>query len=108
MFPPLTLGPLSPLQVLGMDERSSITLYGILPALTVLLLVGRRIAQIGKRDNGLPPGPPTVPVLGNIHVHPLTDIHLQLVANMGLFVKFSLRCHLGTPNGPNVMGRFSR
>lgn len=26
-----------------------------------------RLLQIGKRPSGLPPGPPTLPVLGNLH-----------------------------------------
>lgn len=33
--------------------------------------------QIGHRPKGLPPGPPTLPILGNIHLFPSRDVHLQ-------------------------------
>lgn len=33
--------------------------------------------RVGRRPKGLPPGPPTIPVLGNIHLFPKRDVHLQ-------------------------------
>ncbi len=47
-----------------------------------LLLVGVallviRLLRVGRRPNGYPPGPPTVPILGNIHQMPLRDAHKQ-------------------------------
>ncbi|KAF8608239.1 cytochrome P450 [Ceratobasidium sp. AG-I] len=33
---------------------------------------------IGKRETHLPPGPPTAPLLGNLHVFPKTEAHLKL------------------------------
>ncbi|KIW01166.1 uncharacterized protein PV09_07451 [Verruconis gallopava] len=41
------------------------------------LLVVYWLSQIGKRPADYPPGPPTVPVLGNIHLMPDVDIHGQ-------------------------------
>ncbi|KAH8882222.1 cytochrome P450 [Thozetella sp. PMI_491] len=35
------------------------------------------LSQIGRRPANYPPGPPTVPVLGNIHLMPEADIHGQ-------------------------------
>ncbi|CUA66986.1 O-methylsterigmatocystin oxidoreductase [Rhizoctonia solani] len=34
--------------------------------------------SIGKRETYLPPGPPTVPLLGNLHEFPKTEAHLKL------------------------------
>jgi hypothetical protein len=36
-----------------------------------------RLLSIGKRDARLPPGPPTVPVLGNAHLIPTTGIGVK-------------------------------
>ncbi|KAH0830804.1 hypothetical protein AYO21_10035 [Fonsecaea monophora] len=37
-----------------------------------------RISRIGARDKRLPPGPPTVPILGNLHLVPRTGMGLKL------------------------------
>ncbi|KAF2105792.1 putative cytochrome P450 [Lophiotrema nucula] len=36
-----------------------------------------RICSIGRRPKRYPPGPPTLPVLGNLHMMPKEDPHLQ-------------------------------
>lgn len=36
-----------------------------------------RILRIGRRPSNYPPGPPTIPVLGNLHLMPKRDAHLQ-------------------------------
>ncbi|KAH7311321.1 putative cytochrome P450 [Stachybotrys elegans] len=36
-----------------------------------------KILQIGRRPDDLPPGPPTIPILGNLHLIPERDAHLQ-------------------------------
>lgn len=48
---------------------------------SVVALVGAGLAYlattIASRERGLPPGPPTVPILGNLHVFPRTELHMQ-------------------------------
>ncbi|KAI0878094.1 putative cytochrome P450 [Hypoxylon argillaceum] len=41
------------------------------------VILCRKILQIGQRPTDLPPGPPTVPILGNLHLFPKHDVHLQ-------------------------------
>ncbi|KAH8198291.1 hypothetical protein TruAng_007541 [Truncatella angustata] len=36
-----------------------------------------RLAKIGRRPKGYPPGPPTLPIIGNIHLIPKEKPHLQ-------------------------------
>ena len=36
-----------------------------------------RVSSIGQRPKGYPPGPPTIPILGNLHLMPRKDGHLQ-------------------------------
>jgi hypothetical protein len=47
-------------------------------AVTLSVLVYRTL-QIGKRDPRMPPGPPTVPILGNAHQIPVTGLYKQYV-----------------------------
>ncbi|KAI1616307.1 cytochrome P450 [Exophiala viscosa] len=42
-----------------------------------LLLGAVRLLSIGRRPKSYPPGPPTLPVLGNLHLMPTRDAHLQ-------------------------------
>ena len=53
----------------------AIQLYA--PAAVLLLWLLYRLLRIGRRPKDYPPGPPTVPLLGNIHQIPGTDPHLQ-------------------------------
>ena len=44
-------------------------------AVLLLVLLGAwKLLRMGRRDSRLPPGPPTVPVLGNAHQIPLTGL----------------------------------
>lgn len=58
---------------INMDTRSLI----ISLAAAAVLLLAWRVSRIGRRPAGLPPGPPTLPILGNIHLMPKRDAHLQ-------------------------------
>lgn len=44
-------------------------------AILILVYVLLKLKDIGKREDGLPPGPPTVPLLGNAHLMPRKNVH---------------------------------
>lgn len=43
----------------------------------VLVLVLWRVSKIGRRPKNYPPGPPTLPLIGNLHQIPETKRHIQ-------------------------------
>lgn len=44
-----------------------------------------KILKIGSRDKRLPPGPPTLPILGNLHLIPKTGLGLKYVPRQPSF-----------------------
>lgn len=55
------------------------TLMAILLPVTLglLCIVISVVLRIGSREASLPPGPPTVPILGNLHLLPANYIHYK-------------------------------
>lgn len=51
--------------------------YTLLFVSLFIALAAYRLRNVGRRPKGLPPGPPTLPLLGNLHLIPAKDPHLQ-------------------------------
>lgn len=45
---------------------------------TLSLLFLSKVWNTGRRPADLPPGPPTIPILGNLHQMPIDKPHIQL------------------------------
>lgn len=68
-----------------------------------------RLLSIGKRDSRLPPGPPTVPVLGNAHLIPTTGIGVKYAEpnHPYVFLAPKLIKNIDSKNGRRSMVRFT-
>jgi hypothetical protein len=51
--------------------------YHVFAIASILLYATYRLLQVGKRDPRMPPGPPTIPILGNAHQIPRTGLYKQ-------------------------------
>ncbi|KIO27803.1 hypothetical protein M407DRAFT_22978 [Tulasnella calospora MUT 4182] len=70
-----------------------ITAAGALAIAGLTLVVFR----VGRREAGLPPGPPTVPILGNLHVFPTVRMHVKFTEWARVYGEiFSLKLVDGT------------
>ena len=49
-----------------------------------------KLSQVGKRESFLPPGPPTAPLLGNLHIFPTSQAHYQYVQYLSFRQTFVL------------------
>jgi hypothetical protein len=45
--------------------------------LALLSLLAYRLRKVGRRPADYPPGPPTLPIIGNIHLMPKEKAHIQ-------------------------------
>ncbi|CAE6460257.1 unnamed protein product [Rhizoctonia solani] len=48
------------------------------PAGALLVYLFLKLLRIGRREHSLPPGPPTVPLLGNLNIFPKFEAHYKL------------------------------
>ncbi|KAF1845289.1 cytochrome P450 [Cucurbitaria berberidis CBS 394.84] len=53
----------------------SLTFYTFIATLVALAVY--RLSKVGRRPVGYPPGPPTLPLIGNLHLMPKEKAHLQ-------------------------------
>jgi hypothetical protein len=63
-------------QVLNWQPKMGLLLIGIGAALIALILI--LVGKMGSRPRNFPPGPPTFPIIGNIHQMPKKNGHIQL------------------------------
>ena len=60
------------------------TFLALLAVALALAYASNRIYRSGKRESFLPPGPATLPVLGNIHIFPRVFAHFQYVHRLSI------------------------
>ena len=68
---------ISPLLLIPYSSASTMDISPLFNLLAILILVYvlMKLKNIGKREDGLPPGPPTIPLLGYAHLMPHKNVH---------------------------------
>jgi hypothetical protein len=56
----------------------STTTWLYVGCVALLAVFVNKVWNVGRRPVGIPPGPPTIPLLGNLHQMPIDRPHLQL------------------------------
>lgn len=77
-------------------------------AIAVIAVGVYRLLQVGKRDKRLPPGPLTIPILGNAHQIPLTGLGKKLIFFYNLYLRFTDVYLLGSKHGQKNTVQFTR
>lgn len=69
---------LLPVSMDHLTPRQTLAAAGIAAALGIFLLLAlTRYSSAGKRAKNFPPGPPCVPILGNLHQVPMTKAFVK-------------------------------
>jgi len=70
------------LNVLAHPQLAAALGNGKLPAAAAVILIVYgffKLLRVGHRDKRMPPGPPTLPILGNLHQIPITGMYKKCV-----------------------------
>lgn len=63
--------------VRNLEQRMALLSFTVL--FVIVVWVVNYVRKIGSREQGLPPGPPTLPFIGNLHIYPTTHAHIKYV-----------------------------
>lgn len=100
--------PLPPPSFPRQPSMSSSTAIALSLLIAGLAYLAYKLRDVGRRESYLPPGPPTVRLLGNLNIFPKEYVHYTCVSTL----PSRLRPHstdlplptLASPNGPKNMG----
>ena len=70
------------LNVFAHPQLAAVLGNGKLPAAAAVILIVYgfvKLLRVGHRDKRMPPGPPTLPILGNLHQIPITGMYKKCV-----------------------------
>lgn len=76
----------------------------VLSAVAAILLVAYLLIGFGRRKAGMPPGPPTAPVIGNLHQIPATGMYKKYKQYRTRRLIQANLIPLGSSNGQVNMG----
>jgi hypothetical protein len=73
-----------------------------------VLCIAALLRKIGSREAGLPPGPPTLPIVGNLHLLPTEFVHYKCVRLVGFDSDSPLMISIDSQNGHGNTAVFIR